>query len=96
MVKTKTIHVPHLGGIEAAYQMLRGYDPARPTVVMINAFTMLSELYRDQFDNTELPDQINLIAIELLGHGQTRPSKKTLDLLEHGRDESPGIGCTQD
>ena len=75
-MNTKTIRVPHLGGIDAAYQMLREYDPAKPTVVMINAFTMSSELYRDQFDNTELADQMNLIAIELLGHGQTRTARK--------------------
>lgn len=76
MVNTKTIRVPHLGGIDAAYQMPREYDPAKPTVVMINAFTMSSELYRDQFDNTELADRMNLIAIELLGHGQTRTARK--------------------
>lgn len=76
MVNTKTIRVPHLGGIDAAYQMPREYDPAKPTVVMVNAFTMSSELYRDQFDNTDLADQMNLIAIELLGHGQTRTARK--------------------
>lgn len=74
-MNTKTIRVPHLGGIDAAYQMPREYDPAKPTVVMINAFTMSSELYREQFDNTELADQMNLIAIELLGHGQTRTTR---------------------
>ena len=74
-MNTKTIRVPHLGGIDAAYQMPREYDPAKPTVVMINAFTMSSELYREQFDNTELADQMNLIAIEPLGHGQTRTTR---------------------
>lgn len=76
MVNTKTIHVPHLEGIDAAYQMPREYDPAKPTVVLINAFTMSSELYRDQFGDTELADNMNLIAIELLGHGQTRTARE--------------------
>ncbi|KAJ5377117.1 uncharacterized protein N7496_004526 [Penicillium cataractarum] len=76
MVNTKTIRVPHLGGIDAAYQMPREYDPAKPTVVLVNAFTTSSELYRDQFDNVELADKINLVAIELLGHGQTRTARE--------------------
>ncbi|KAJ5263915.1 hypothetical protein N7478_011520 [Penicillium angulare] len=72
MANTKTIHVPHLGGIDAAYQMPKAYDPAKPTLILINAFTTTSELYRKQFDDHNLASNINLIAIELLGHGQTR------------------------
>jgi pimeloyl-ACP methyl ester carboxylesterase len=76
MVNTKTLRVPHLGGIDAAYQMPHEYDPAKPTIVMINAFTMSSELYRAQFDDAELADHMNLVAIELLGHGQTRTARE--------------------
>lgn len=76
MVKTKTIRVPHLGGIDAAYQMPREYDPAKPTVVLINAFTTSSELYCDQFNDASLTDKMNLVAIELLGHGQTRTARE--------------------
>jgi pimeloyl-ACP methyl ester carboxylesterase len=76
MVNTKTIRVPHLGGIDAAYQMPREYDPAKPTVVLINAFTTSSELYRDQFNDASLTDKMNLVAIELLGHGQTRTARE--------------------
>ncbi|KAJ6021464.1 hypothetical protein N7540_006968 [Penicillium herquei] len=72
MSNTKTVRVPHLGGIDAAYQMPREYDPAKPTLVLVNAFTATSELFRQQFDDLELAGQMNLIAIELLGHGQTR------------------------
>ncbi|KAJ5641836.1 hypothetical protein N7490_005836 [Penicillium lividum] len=71
MSNTKIVHVPHLGGIDAAYQMSQ-YDPAKPTVVLINAFTATSELYRQQFDGPQLANKVNLVAIELLGHGQTR------------------------
>lgn len=76
MPNTKTIRVPHLGGIDAAYQMPKEYDPAKPTVVLVNAFTTSSELYRRQFDNAELNEAMNLLAIELLGHGQTRTARE--------------------
>ncbi|KAJ5728185.1 hypothetical protein N7493_004515 [Penicillium malachiteum] len=72
MPNTKTVRVPHLGGIDAAYQMPREYDPAKPTLVLVNSFTSTSEIFRNQFDDAELAGQMNLIAIELLGHGQTR------------------------
>lgn len=71
MPNTNTIHVPHLGRIDAAYQM-PSYDPSKPTLVMVNSFTTSSELYRAQFQNESLTKAMNLIAIELLGHGQTR------------------------
>ncbi|KAJ5153541.1 uncharacterized protein N7482_010019 [Penicillium canariense] len=72
MANTKTVCVPLLGGIDAAYQMPQEYNPSKPTVVLVHAFTTSSELYRDQFDDPELAKNMNLIAIELLGHGQTR------------------------
>lgn len=76
MPNTKTVHVPHLGGIDAAYQMPRAYDRTKPTVVLVNAFTTSSELYRDQFKNSKLNENMNLVAIELLGHGQTRTARE--------------------
>ena len=72
MPNTKTVHVPHLGGIDAAYQMPHPYDPAKPTLVLVNSFTTSSELYRKQYANKALNEKMNLISIELLGHGQTR------------------------
>lgn len=72
MSNVKTIHVPHLGGIDAGYQMPRPYDASKPTLVMVNSFTTDSNLYRSQFANEELNKSMNLIAIELLGHGKTR------------------------
>ncbi|KAI7268028.1 alpha/beta-hydrolase [Hortaea werneckii] len=72
MPNTKTVHVPHLGGIDAAYQMPTPYDASKPTMVLVNSFNTSSELYKSQFANEELTEKMNLIAIELLGHGQTR------------------------
>jgi len=72
MPNTKTVHVPHLGGIDAAYQMPYPYDASKPTLVLVNSFTTSSELYRQQYANKQLTDKMNLLAIELLGHGQTR------------------------
>ena len=72
MPNTKIVHVPHLGGIDAGYQMPHSYDASKPTLVLVNSFTTSSELYQSQFKNKDLTDRMNLIAIELLGHGQTR------------------------
>ncbi|TVY53140.1 putative hydrolase [Lachnellula cervina] len=72
MANTKTIHVPHLGGIDAGYQMPYQYDSSKPTLVLVNSFTTSSELYKGQYANKALTDKMNLLAIELLGHGKTR------------------------
>jgi pimeloyl-ACP methyl ester carboxylesterase len=75
MTCTKTINVPHLGGISVGYQMPRPYDPTKPTLMMINALTMTSELFRSQFEDPRLNSVMNLLAVELLGHGQTRTQR---------------------
>jgi pimeloyl-ACP methyl ester carboxylesterase len=72
MASTKTVRVSHLGGIDAGYQMPRQYDSSKPTLVMVNSFTTSSDLYGSQFANEDLNKAMNLIAIELLGHGKTR------------------------
>jgi pimeloyl-ACP methyl ester carboxylesterase len=72
MSNTKTVHVAHLGGIDAGYQMPHPYDPSKPTLVLVNSFTTSSELYQGQYANKQLTDKMNLLAIELLGHGKTR------------------------
>jgi len=71
MPNTTTILVNHLGGIEASYQT-PGLDPSKPTLVLVNSFTTSSELYKTQYANDDLTSKMNLLAIELLGHGQTR------------------------
>ncbi|MCJ1237852.1 hypothetical protein MMC14_005839 [Varicellaria rhodocarpa] len=72
MFNTKTVHVHHLGGIDAGYQLPHSYDPSKPTLVLVNSFTTSSDLYRTQFNNEKLTSTMNLLAIELLGHGRTR------------------------
>ncbi|RMX92347.1 hypothetical protein D0867_14621 [Hortaea werneckii] len=72
MPNTKIVHVPHLGGIDAAYQIPTPYDASKPTMVLVNSFNTSSELYKSQLANQKLTEKMNLIAIELLGHGQTR------------------------
>lgn len=77
MSYTKTVEVPHLNGITAAYQMRRPYDPKKPTVVLVNSFSLTSDLYDAQFNDPKLVETMNLIAIEPLGHGQTRTKSDT-------------------
>jgi pimeloyl-ACP methyl ester carboxylesterase len=72
MSNTKTLTVPHLGGITAGYQTSGPIDPSKPTLILINSFNTSSELYRDALSNAALTGAMNLVAIELLGHGQTR------------------------
>lgn len=72
MPNTTTIYVPHLGGIEASFQTAGSLDPSKPTLVLVNSFTTSSELYKSQYASADLTDNMNLLAIELLGHGQTR------------------------
>jgi pimeloyl-ACP methyl ester carboxylesterase len=72
MPNTKIGHVPHLDGIDVAYQMPHAYDASKPTLILVNSLTTSSELYRGQFADESLNKVTNLIAIELLGHGQTR------------------------
>ncbi|RJE16639.1 Alpha beta hydrolase, partial [Aspergillus sclerotialis] len=56
--------------------MPKQYDPSKPTLVLVNSFTTSSDLYRQQFDNDKLTATMNLLAIELLGHGQTRTQRE--------------------
>ncbi|KAF2428268.1 alpha/beta-hydrolase [Tothia fuscella] len=68
----KTVRIPHLGGIEASYKIFGAYKQYKPTLILINSFTTSSDLYEAQFNNKELTEVMNLIAIEPLGHGKTK------------------------
>ena len=48
------------------------YDPSKPTLVLVNSFTTSSDLYTSQYENSKLTSAMNILAIELLGHGKTR------------------------
>ncbi|KAL4979375.1 Alpha/Beta hydrolase protein [Aspergillus desertorum] len=72
MPTTRTIQVPHLGGISAGYALSGDkYDPSKPTCVLINSMCMTTALYKDQFEDASLTSAVNLLAIEPLGHGST-------------------------
>jgi len=72
MPNVKTVRVPHLGGIDAAYQIAHEYDPSKPTLVLVHSFTTSSELYRAQFKDKRLTDAMNVLAVDILGSGATR------------------------
>ena len=72
MAATKTVEVPHLGGIKAGYALSGdSYDASKPTCVLINSMCTTVALYRHQFSNTKITGAMNLLAIEPLGHGAT-------------------------
>ncbi|KAJ5983386.1 Alpha/Beta hydrolase protein [Penicillium waksmanii] len=76
MSPTQIVRVPHLGGIDASYHMPYPYDAKKPTLVLVNSFTTSVDLYQKQYDDKALTDSMNLLAIELLGHGQTRTKRE--------------------
>ncbi|KAL9608079.1 MAG: hypothetical protein Q9167_007066 [Letrouitia subvulpina] len=76
MVATTTVTVPHLGGISASYYMHSPYDSSKPTLVLVNSFTTSADLYTIQYEDQKLVSAMNLLAIELLGHGQTRTKRE--------------------
>lgn len=69
---SQTMESTHLGGSAIGYRFGRAYDPSLPTLVMSNSFSTSAELYRPQFDDEELVQTANLLAIEPYGHGLTR------------------------
>jgi pimeloyl-ACP methyl ester carboxylesterase len=77
MAPVKTIKVPHLFGTSAGYQMPRPYNPSLPTCILVNSFSMTSDLYKAQFEDERLLERVNIIAIEPYGHGQTRAASPT-------------------
>ncbi|MFI2241490.1 alpha/beta fold hydrolase [Streptomyces chrestomyceticus] len=70
----QTVEIPHLGGSRVGYTFARPYDPALPTLVLINSYTTSAELYRPQFADPALGSAVNLLALEPYGHGRTRAS----------------------
>lgn len=71
-IDVQTVTVPHLGGSTVGHAFARPYDPALPTLVLVNSFSTSVDLYRPQFADPELTAAANLLAIELYGHGRTR------------------------
>ena len=69
---TETIKVPHLGGSTIGYKFGQAYDASKPTLVLVNSFGTSVDLYRPQFSDEKLAGAVNLLAMELYGHGETR------------------------
>jgi len=72
MLAIETIDIPHFGGSRIGYRFGAEYNPALPTMVLVNSFTTSSELYRAQFADQALMSKVNLLALEPYGHGATR------------------------
>lgn len=71
-ITIQTTQIPHLGGITANYAFSNGtHDPNKPTCVLITAMSMNIQLFKDQFNDANLTNTMNLLAIEPLGHGGT-------------------------
>ncbi|WP_421107865.1 alpha/beta fold hydrolase [Streptomyces sp. NEAU-S77] len=70
----QTVEIPHLGGSTVGYTFAKPYDPALPTLVLINSYTTSADLYRPQFADPALGSAANLLALEPYGHGRTRAS----------------------
>lgn len=84
MSDSQTIHVPHLGGIDAAYKM-PSYNPTKPTIVLVAPWTTSLDIFSTQFDDNELTDSANLLAIDLLGQGYTRTKSDTWTYWDSAR-----------
>ncbi|MBI6566638.1 alpha/beta fold hydrolase [Pseudomonas synxantha] len=76
MTTLKTMDITHLGGSQIGYRLSANFDPALPTLVLINSFTTSSELFCAQFSDSSLSGSTNLLAIEPYGHGATRTNSE--------------------
>ncbi|GAW23678.1 hypothetical protein ANO14919_132530 [Xylariales sp. No.14919] len=69
----QVLSMPHLGGIEVGYKLLpETPHPSKPTLVLFNPFTTTSDYYQPEFENRDIREAVNLLAIEPLGHGRTQ------------------------
>jgi hypothetical protein len=66
------VDIPHLRGITAAYQASPEFDPSKPTVAFINSMVTSSDVVRLQLQDAKLLHSLNMIAIDQLGHGDTK------------------------
>jgi pimeloyl-ACP methyl ester carboxylesterase len=72
MTGKRFVDIPHLGGITAAYQASPEFDPSKPTVAFINSMVTSSDVFRLQLQDAKLLNSLNMIAIDQLGHGDTK------------------------
>ncbi|XXH01929.1 Golgi transport complex subunit 3 [Hypoxylon texense] len=69
---TQTVPVPHLDA-QVGYAISNGgtLDPAKPTVVLVNALCATHRFFAGQLASAALAPAANLVALEPLGHGAT-------------------------
>lgn len=76
MPPRRTISVPHLGGIEVGFRASTStLDRTKPTLILLNPFTTTADYFLPEFENDKITAIANLLAIEPLGHGLSRPLK---------------------
>lgn len=72
----KIMRVAHLGS-EIAYHQPKAISNMKPTVIMVNSALTSATLWRPQLADKTLADNMNLIAIEPLGHGNSKCTSPT-------------------
>ncbi|KAH7083794.1 alpha/beta hydrolase [Paraphoma chrysanthemicola] len=77
MVRMQHLPVPHLGGIKVAYHMPHSHDKSKPTLVLIHGFSMSSQVFEGHFKSQTLTSQMNLLGIDIIGHGETECVNET-------------------
>lgn len=77
-LKTQTLSIPHLfGGVKASYALSSSPpDFSKPFLILINSFGTDLNLFASQFAHTRLTSVANLLAINPLGHGETRAERE--------------------
>jgi pimeloyl-ACP methyl ester carboxylesterase len=73
----KLLHVPHLGGIDVAYHMPKPYHKSKTTLVLIHGFSMSSRVFTNHFTSQSLNERMNLLGIDVIGHGETKIKNET-------------------
>ena len=76
-METKIASVPHLGDTIVGYQMPRPYDKAKPTLILIHGFAMSSHMYEMHYNSKFLEDKMNLLGIDVIGHGKTKTDRES-------------------
>lgn len=71
-MNVQTMKVPHLGGIDVAYRTSGSLDASKPTLVLVHSFMTSGALYDAQLKSEKLKAVANMVAVDLLGHGDTR------------------------
>jgi len=66
------ICVPHLGGITVHYALGAPYNPSKPSALLIPGFMTTLDLFEPQFNDKDLLQKVNLVAVDPLGHGKTK------------------------